>query len=578
MRRTPGNDLLLGAVAGRNASLGLSRSQRDKHLYVCGSTGTGKSKFLENLIRQDIRNWRKSKCGLLVLDPHGSLYDGLINWLAWNEVDRPIIPIDLRQDDWVVSYNVLRQRKTADPAVLIDNLIEAIGYVWGQIGTDQTPLFEQWAGNILIALYEKRLTLLESEILLNRLGKRARSAITSDLRDVMARLDWSFIDSLSPKDFDAQLGSTNRRMRRFVKTQAIRAMFGVEDVSLDLGQAIEEGAIILVNLATERARISKENSELFATLLLSDLWTAAQERGKRERQKPFYVYLDEFQRFITPTIADSLDQARGFGLHLTMAHQFPNQLLDRGESGKRVYNSIMENASSKIVFRLQHDENLKALAQLLYMGVLDPDKIKLKLYSRKVMDYVEEQRTAYGSSRSSGSGGGSQYGSASGSGRGGTNNYDYWNQFTDSSRSWSTFSSGSGSYSDSWADSESTSEMTTSVLVPQMGEELSHVQFESIDEQIFRSMAVLQSQQERNCVARLVGMRAPAAIQTPDVMKRPGSPERTKRFLEKCYAKWPFALSLLDVQDRISERAAKFAQLINYELVDDSTTAKRRIR
>ena len=127
---------------------------------------------------------------------------------------------------------------------------------------------------------------------------------------------------------------------------------------------------------------------------MSDLWTAAQERGKRDGVKPFYVYLDEFQRFVTPTISDNLDEARGFGLHLTMAHQFPNQLLDRGENGRRVYNSIMENASSKIVFRLSHRENLEAMAEWLYMGVMDPDEVKHELYSTKVMEYREEMRTS----------------------------------------------------------------------------------------------------------------------------------------------------------------------------------------
>ena len=56
MRLPPGNDLELGKVASRNATLNLPRTERDKHLYVCGGTGTGKSKFLENLIRQDIKN------------------------------------------------------------------------------------------------------------------------------------------------------------------------------------------------------------------------------------------------------------------------------------------------------------------------------------------------------------------------------------------------------------------------------------------------------------------------------------------------------------------------------------------
>jgi hypothetical protein len=577
MRRAPGNDLILGKLPGRDRSLGLSRRERDKHLYLCGSTGTGKSKFLENLIRQDIRNWRKSKCGLIVIDPHGNLYDSLINWLAWTGIERPIIPIDLRQDDWIVAYNVVRQRK-ADPGVVVDNLTDAMAYVWGQGGTDSTPLFARWAGNIIRALYENNLTLIHSEHLIDRVAKEIRNALTSGLKHKPSRQDWEFAGTLSAKDFEAQIGSTVNRLRRFTENQTLRSIFGISDVSLDLGRALDEGSIILVSLATERAKVSKESAELFATLLLSDLWTAAQERGKREGIKPFYVYLDEFQRFVSPTIADNLDEARGFGLHLTMAHQFPNQLLDRGENGRRVYNSIMENASSKVVFRLQHEENLRAMAQWLFMGTMDPDEVKLQLFSRKVMDYREEERTAYATGRSSGTGGGTQSGHAGGSGRGGTNVFDDSGIQTGSSRSWSTFSSGSGSYSDSWADSESTSEITAPMLVPVFGEELSHVQYRSLDEQLFRSMAVLFDQQERQGVARMVGMSAPVSILTPEVSKRPGNAKRAKEFLERCYAKLPFALARADAQKKIADRAETFAEKLFSEAADEPATAKRRIR
>lgn len=68
MRPPPGNDLNLGHLPGRNATLAFPRTDRDKHLYVCGGTGMGKSKFLEHLIRQDIKNWHKSKCGLILLE------------------------------------------------------------------------------------------------------------------------------------------------------------------------------------------------------------------------------------------------------------------------------------------------------------------------------------------------------------------------------------------------------------------------------------------------------------------------------------------------------------------------------
>jgi hypothetical protein len=583
MRRSPGNDLNLGQITGSGKSLMFPRELRDKHLYICGSTGTGKSKFLENLIRQDIVNWRKSKCGLILLDPHGSLYDSLMQWLSWHKVDRPVVPIDLRQDEWVVSYNMLRQRETADPAVVVDNFVEAMAYVWGQGSTNQTPLFARWASNVIGTLYEKGYTLLEAAYLIDRLAKHTRQAMTANMDDKAVQDDWDFINTLNPKDFEAQIGSTVNRLQRFIKNQTMRCMFGQPEVSLDLGRALDEGSIILVSLATERAKVSKENAELFATLLLSDLWTAAQERGKRENIKPFYVYLDEFQRFVTPTIAENLDEARGYGLHLTMAHQFPNQLLDRGDSGKRVYNSIMENASSKIVFRLSHRENLEPMAEWLFTGTMNPDDIKHELYSTKVLEYREEDRTSYsrGSGRSAGHSKSS--GGASGEGEGSTEGFSFDGfEFGDDPRSISrskhAFESVSSNSGESYGDSESESETTSSVLVPVLGKELSHVQFRSLEEQLFRSMAVLFDQQERRCVARLVGMSAPASIHTPTVSKMPASKPMVARYVGQIMGKLPFALSGAEAQKRLEDRKANFPEtLLKQSVMEEPVSAKRRI-
>ena len=574
MRQIPGNDLVLGQLAGRNATLGFSRTDRDKHLYCCGGTGTGKSKFLESLIRQDIRSWRKSRCGMLVLDPHGNLYDNLMNWMAWHNLDRPVIPIDLRQDDWVVSYNLLRQRKFTDPAVLVDNITDAMAYVWGQGGTNQTPLFARWAGNVLRPLYEKKLTLVEAEHLVDRVAKQTPYAMTSDLTDRPSRQDWQFADTLNAKDFEAQIGSTVNRLQRFIRNQTMRSMFGQPDVSLDLGRALEEGSIIIVSLATERAKVSKENAELFATLLLSDLWTAAQERGKRDGIKPFYVYCDEFQRFISPTLSENLDEARGFGLHFTMAHQFPNQLLDRGESGKRVYNSIMENASSKVVFRLSHEENLRAMAQWLFMGVMNPDEVKHELYSTKVMEYREELRTSVSRGRSTSAGGGEFTGTTGSKSAGGST---YGGKEGDA-RSWNESNAESAGTSSTWTESESESTTESSVLVPIMGRELSHVQFRSLEEQLFRAMAVLFDQKQRHGVARLIGMNAPVSLVTPDVEKMPSSPERTKCFLDRCYTKLPFALPSEKAQKQVANRAENFADSLFKEANNDICSVKRKIK
>ncbi len=580
MRRTPGNPLSLGNLPdGR--TLNLPSDARDKHLYVVGGTGTGKSKFLENLIRQDIKNWRKSKCGLLLLDPHGSLYDSLMGWLAWSGLDVPIIPIDLRRDDWVVAYNVLRQRPVADPAVVVNNFVQAMAYVWGQADTTQTPLFARWASNILRALYEKKLTLVEAEHLTDRLAKQSRQLLTDRLGSPAVARDWNYAQTLTPKDFEAQISSTLNRLHAFLSTRAMRQMFGQPGPSLDLGTALQEGHIILVSLATERERVSEEDANLFATLLLSDLWTAAKERGKGKNgvpPKPFYVYCDEFQNFVIPTIANNLDQARGFGLHLTLAHQFPNQLLHTGPHGKQVYDSIMVNARSKVVFSVEGEENLRPLAQALFSGVMSPDKIKHTLYATKVMNYREEERKTYARSEGRGTSSGSQRGRAGGQGFGETYLDPDGNPVSPASASWSEFGSESESEQHSTSESVVESESTSTVLVPEMGKELASVQFEPLEEQLFRSMALLVEQQQRHCLARLVDQKAPVSISVPLVPTTPASQERIERYFQSQIQRWPFALKTLDAQKRLEERETTITpELLRQASAEEPATARRKV-
>jgi hypothetical protein len=110
------------------------------------------------------------------------------------------------------------------------------------------------------------------------------------------------------------------------------------------------------------------------------------------------------------------------------------------------------------------------------------------------------------------------------------------------------------------------------------GKELAHVQFRSLEEQLFRAMAVLFDQKQRQGVARLVGMSAPVSILTPDVNPVPNTEERTKRYVAGCYKKLPFALPAVQAQRQIADRAEKFVESLFQETEDAPMTAKRRIR
>jgi hypothetical protein len=578
MRRAPGNTITLGETQGRRKPILLTPEIRSTHLYVCGSTGTGKSKLLERLIRQDIAKWHESKCGMLLLDPHGSLYDGLTNWLAWNQKwyrDVPIVPIDLRRTDWTVGYNVLRTRSKADPAVLVENFVQAMAHVWGEEGTERTPRFARWASNVLWTLYEKKQTLIEAEYLIALMAKQQRYALTGTLSKRSIAQDWAFANSLTPKDFDIQISSTVNRLHNFLRTEKLRLMFGQSSASLDLGKALEEGTIILVNLSSEGAQVSEGDASLFATLLLSDLWTAARERGKGvdgRDVKPFYVYIDEFQNFVTPTIAKNLDQARGFGLHLTLANQFPRQILHAGANGAQVFDSVMANARSKVVFETRGEENLRPLAMDLFMGVMNPDEIKHKLYSTKVMDYVEETRTVRSRSES--------WSEATGDFDGVTTSASTAGQFIDNTKEdpnlWNESEADSTGTSHMRMAGGGSSESEVPFQRPVMGKELSSVQFRPLEEQIFRAMAVLHDQKQRHGVVRLKDSTTPQTFVTPIVQRTLANRQLVESFLNLLYAKLPFALPSASADQQIRNRETQFLESL-HKGAGEPETARRII-
>jgi hypothetical protein len=588
MRRFPGNDLLI-AHAPNGDKLTLSARDRSMHMYVVGATGVGKSKFLEHIVRQDIRNWRKSKCGLLLLDPHGAVYDGVMQWLTRHSYiySRPIIPIDLRRDDWVVAYNLLRERK-AVASVITANMVDALAYVGGAGSTDATPLFARTATMVFRALYEHKLTLSDALSILEHANQDFRVALAEAIEDEVTRESLKRINTLRTADYNAEVGSTLNRFQRLLGNNLLKATFGQPDISLDLGAALKEGHILLVSLATEGGAVSSEDADTFATLMLADLWTAAKERGKHEGVKPFYLVCDGFQRLVSPTISANLDEARGYGLHLTLAHQFPSQLVNASrEHGQGLYESVMENTRTKVVFSLSlAEKNLSPLADWLFMGTYDPDKIKHELYTTKVMDYQEETRTVTMRGESRGETRSNSYGTGSNTGSmrvdGWSGGFEDLGGVLQLASHWSTSevrsSSDSRSASQSSAASEiyAESESEVPILFPVFGQELSSVQFRSIEEQQFRAQQRIMFQPDRHATVRVRGMREPVGIITPEVKSGRVSTKALEEYRCEQLAKWPFSLSYEAARRRLAERK-KTLPLAAPAMEPEPASYKRRV-
>lgn len=516
----------------------LSLADRMYHTYVVGGSGTGKSKLLEYLIRQDIKNWHDTRHGMLVIDPHGSLYDSIMMWLTAANAKRRVVPIDFRRSDVTCGYDLLRKREGFVASVVIDQIIETIAYAWGALGTDATPQFARWMHMILGTLYDLDMRFTDALPLLSDPAFRDRCI--ERVRDPVLRKLWRLTEHLTPEAFLEQVNSSLNRLPRFLQNENLRRVFAQKD-SFDFRRALDEGWIVLVCLGEDGGQISRQDAHTMGTLFLSDLWTAAKQRGKpleASQIRPFFVYLDEFQTTVTPTIAENLEQARGYGLWMTLAHQAPSQLKRMGPAGEGIFRSILTNTGNKIVFRTDDPADLDDLAHALFIGTIDFEKEKVRIESTKVVAYDREEIESTTTGTSSASGRSSSEGRRE-------------RLDDDNDREVAGWSE---DQSEASSDSTSESTTTTETLVPVLGRELTSITHESVEEQLWRGKQALWGQPQRHGITKLVSMRVPAEFRTPTLRPAAARPWAIELYSQICRRRWPFFVSGESARQVFAER------------------------
>ena len=365
MRKYSKKPIKLGKTRG-GKEFYLPHEIRAEHLQVLGSTGEGKSKFLEHMIREDI----KRKNGLCLIDPHGTLYDNIVEWCETYDYFkyRNIVLFNPTDKGWTFGFNPLNSHSEDDDISFhVDSMVEAIAKVWGGEDTDTMPQLSKALEMIIHTAKEKGLSLYETKYLINPLNAEVRKYLTKDLSNDVILEQWEHINSLKKvKEFNEEFGSSTRRLLRFLTAPIIKNILGQTECTLNTKAIMDEGGILLVNLA-RKDKLSFKHSKLLGRLLVNDLFLAAQSRG--EGSRPFYLYIDECGRYINEDIANILDECRKFGLHLTLSHQHLEQL--RKEGGDSVYQSVMTDAKTKVVFGGLTMNDLKEIVPDVFAGNLD---------------------------------------------------------------------------------------------------------------------------------------------------------------------------------------------------------------
>jgi hypothetical protein len=546
--------LPLGTTRGGQA-IALSDEERSRHVHIIGASGSGKSKLMESMIRSDIASGR----GLCLIDPHGTLADDILAWCAATGMSdfRRIHVIAPGDQVWCAGFNPLRQDGETDTHVRVDAMLSACAEVWGGEDTYATPLLKKCLRAVFHALASNGLTLAEAQLLTNSESSLRRRLI-ADLADPIFDALWRDLNALSRREFFEQFGSTNNRLLEFLGSPVVRRMVGQRDHVLDLKQVMDQGEIVIVNLA-EKGALTPDNARLIGTLLTSELFLQARRRDEAiARRKPFTLYIDECYDYLTASVVKMLDQTRKFGLHAVLGHQRLGQLSQRSPD---IYNGVMAGGQTKLVFGGLMDGDAEILAREVFRNSIDLERPKHILDKPVVVDEVpfwlesEGWNMAWSQSRTTGQS--SSFGSSAGTVDGLSQAFDQNRNPLGNSES-SVFSGGtseSRGSSESWANSVGGGHSWARSQTLKSVREDRPTAVYSLDEAMHLAIVRLRELPNRAAIVRRRG-RPSIQIRTPEVRDALASPERTARFIAATQAASPFMSQLSDVDAEIARRIA----------------------
>jgi hypothetical protein len=319
----PTEGLFLGTntFRGEKKKIFMKNDDRFRHFYIIGQTGTGKSSFIVNMARQDFHAGK----GVCIVDPHGSLIEDVLPYIPRERAD-DVIYFNPADTERPMGLNLL-EGKTAEERDLI--ALDAMNMMVKMFGEEIFgPRIQDYFRNGC-------LTLMEDE--------EEGGAITDLVRlftdDEWGKYKVSKVKNPIVRSFwENQMAKTGQREKQemipyfaakfgqFYTNTLMRNIVGQTRSSFDISQVMNEGKILLMNLS--KGLIGDINSTLLGMIVVNKIQVAAMRRQREEKseRKDFFLYIDEFQNFVTPSIESILSEARKYRLGLILAHQYIDQL------------------------------------------------------------------------------------------------------------------------------------------------------------------------------------------------------------------------------------------------------------
>jgi hypothetical protein len=340
----PTEGLYLGKSVYRGTAkpIFISEKDRQRHMYIVGKTGTGKSEFLKDMILQDIRAGK----GLAVIDPHGELVEDLLLMMPPNRAEE-VIYFNPSYTERPMGLNMM-EAETEEQMHFVAGSI--IGLMYKLYDPHKTgiigPRFEHAIRNAMLTIMaEPGSTFIELVRVLT--DQKFLQELLPKVKDPVVRRYWT--DQIAQtSDFHKSevLDYIVSKFGRFITNKTMRNIIGQSKSAFNLREVMDNGKILLVNLS--KGALGEEDAKFLGLIMVPKILAAAMSRVDvpMEQRRDFYLYVDEFQNFATQDFATILSEARKYKLNLVVANQFVAQIEEE------VKNAVFGNVGTLITFRV----------------------------------------------------------------------------------------------------------------------------------------------------------------------------------------------------------------------------------
>lgn len=320
---------------------GIKIDDRRRHMYIIGQTGTGKTTLQMNMMISDILAGR----GMGFVDPHGEMAERLLHYIPESRIKDVIYfnPADL---EYPVAFNAIEGIDAKARHLIASGLMGVFKKIWPDVWSAR---MEYILNNTILALLEVPGSTLLG---VNRMfsDKAFRKNIVNQLTDPVIKAFWTQEYAAYQQKYEQEAtAAIQNKIGQFSSATIIRNIIGQPTSSFNFRAAMDEGKIVIMNLS--KGRLGEDNTKLLGGMLITKIQLAAMSRVDilEETRKDFYLYVDEFQNFVTDSFADILSEARKFRLDLIIANQYIGQLVH--DQNVKVKDAIFGNVGTFIAFR-----------------------------------------------------------------------------------------------------------------------------------------------------------------------------------------------------------------------------------